>query len=297
MRRPVDIDALLQSSPSDSLPLLLELARLQAARRRPRDLLTQLERDGFVHASPLDQRLCNRLDALALEAASDFEAVQLSPVAPLGVCSVLAPTSQDRTLSAQRGTEVVSDPTNVMALMCARRLAATPTQPVRLCTVHQTLRAQALPDKPGFTRHFRLFALVEAGAAQPDDGFEVATIARHIGVFDRVFDLAGPALGCAVRRRFVRVLSTAPRRVLAERAAIALAAALPHLAIERGDLAQPYYDGLRIMYFAEPPAGDPAPIGDLGLFDWMGKLTANHRLRMVASGMGIQLLPLLYRPA
>ena len=92
MRRPADLDALLQSSPSDSLPLLLELSRLQAARRRPRDLLTQLERDGFVHASPLDQRLCNRLDALALEAASDFEAVQLSPVAPLGVCSVLAPT-------------------------------------------------------------------------------------------------------------------------------------------------------------------------------------------------------------
>ena len=89
---------------------------MQAGRRRPADLLAQYRRDGFVAPSGLDQRLVNTLDRLALEAAEGYDAVLLSPVAPLGVNSVVAPTSQDRTVTTTRGSEVVSDPTNVLAL-------------------------------------------------------------------------------------------------------------------------------------------------------------------------------------
>lgn len=291
-----ELAGLLALSPSESAPLLLELAKLQAARRRPADLLAQLERDRFVHPSFVDQRLSHRLDGLALEAAGEFEALLLSPVAPLGACSVLAQTSQDRTLSTTRGTEVVSDPTNVLALVCAQRLRQTPDLHVKLCTVHQTLRAQALPPRPGFSRHFRLFALAEAGRARADDGFEVEAVTRHVGVFDRLMD-ACAAIGATFPQRSLVVLSTPARAVLAERVRARLAASYPHVAVRAEAFAHPYYDGLRVMFGSHSQAGEHVPLGDTGVFDWMPRLTANHKHRFVASGLGIQLVPGLFRPS
>src|SRR5687768_18521332 len=124
------VEALGARSPSDNLPLMLEVARRQAARRRPADLLAQMTRDTFVPPSALDLRTLHRFDGIALEAATDFEAVLLSPLAPLGCCSVVSPTAQDRAVATVRGTEVVSDPTNLMALECARRLTKDPPRDV-----------------------------------------------------------------------------------------------------------------------------------------------------------------------
>jgi hypothetical protein len=294
-RTRAEFAGLLELSPSESTPLLLELSKLQAARRRPADVLAQLYRDRFVHPSFVDQRLSHRLDGLALDAASEFEALLLSPVAPLGACSVLAQTSQDRTLSTTRGSEVVSDPTNVLALVCAQRLKQAPDVPVKLCTVHQTLRAQALPPRPGFSRHFRLFALAEAGKARADDGFEVEAIARHVGVFDRLMDGCA-AVGATFPERALVVLSTPARAVMAERVRARLAASFPHVTVRAGRFEHAYYDGLRVMFGASSSAGEHVPIGDTGVFDWMPRLTANRRHRFVASGFGIQLVPTLFRP-
>lgn len=287
-------DDLLALSPSETTPILLDLARRQAERRRPADLVEQFTRDGFVEPSVLDQRTIHRLDALALAAASEFEALQLSPVAPLGSCSVLAPTSQDRTLSTARGTEVVSDPTNVLALECARRLARQPDSHVRLCTVHQVLRAQPLPPNAGFSRHFRLFALAEAGRGRPEDGFEVDAIARHVGLFNQLFDSAAE-LGCSFPNRRATIYATARTATLASRVRRRLAAALPSLAIADDTLEGPYYAGIRILFGATAQAGDFTPIADTGAFDWVARLASNRRLRFIASGLGIQLVPLLFR--
>lgn len=72
--------ALADAPPSATTPVLLALARAQAARRRPADLLTQWLRDGYVAPSMLDGRTMHVLDGLALEAAEGFEAVVLSPL-------------------------------------------------------------------------------------------------------------------------------------------------------------------------------------------------------------------------
>ena len=136
------LERLLALSPSESAPFLLELARRQAEKRGPRELLEQRERDLFVAPSALDQRTLHAFDGIAFQAGIEFEALALSPVAPLGVCSRLAPTSQDRTLSATRGLEVVSDPTNVLALECARRLALDADSRVSLSPGLHTIRVQ-----------------------------------------------------------------------------------------------------------------------------------------------------------
>ena len=292
-RNPPGLGPFLAGSPSETTPVLLELAQRQAARRTPADLLAQYGTDGYVAFGKLDQRLLHRLDGFALDAATDFEAVQLSPVAPLGVCSVIAPTSQNRVLPAARRTEVVSDPTNVMALECARRLREDASATVRLCTVHQTLRAQPFPPVAGYARHFRLFAMAEAGVGVADDGFEVAAIVRHLVVFDRLFDLAA-AIGARFPRRRVVLRATEARRVLRGRAERALREALPHVEVVPEELEAPYYDGFRAMFGADSQQGVFVPIGDLGLFDWMPKLTSNGRHRFVASGFGLQLVPVLF---
>jgi hypothetical protein len=287
-------EALLALSPSETTPLLLELSRRQASRRTPADLLAQLARDGFVQPSALDQRTLHRLDGIALDAARDFTAVALSPVAPLGACSVLAPTAQDRTLSATRGTEVVSDPTNVLALLATQRLAQAPRDDVRLCTAHQVLRAQPLPKEPGFSRHFRLFAMVEAGRARADDGFEVDAIARHVAVYDALFD-ASAVLGCSAPERRATMYVAPGRAVLAARVRERLAATVPHLTLVEEAFASRYYDGLRVFFGARAANGAHVPLADVGLFDWVARLAANRKLRCVASGFGLQLLPLLFR--
>lgn len=287
------MDDLLERSPSETTPLLLDLARRQAARRRPADLVAQLDADPFVAFGIHDQRLMHALDGLSLDAAPEFEALQLSPVAPLGACSVLAPTSQDRTLSAHRGTEVVSDPTNVLALECARRLKRDPRTRARLATVHQVVRAQALPPKAGHTQHFRMFALAQAGHGLAEDGFETRAVAEHLSVFDRLFD-AADTLDCAFEERRAVVLTPRDGEVLRGRVAEAIAESLPHVVVDEGDLDHDYYDGLRVHFGARGPDGDFVPVTDTGRFDWVRRLTSNRKLRCIASGAGIQLFPVLF---
>lgn len=290
-----DHAALLDLSPSAATPILLELSRRQVARKRPADALAQHGGDRYVELSPIDQRTSHRFDGLALDAAAGFEAVLLSPVAPLGACSTIAPTAQDRTLSTTRGTEVVSDPTNVLALESARRLRRDRDTPVRLCTVHQVLRAQPLPPEPGFTRHFRMLALTSAGRALGDDGFEVQAFVAHARVFDDLFARAA-AIGCRFGRRWLTVRHHPGAEVLADRVAAGLRAALPTVGLERETFDAAYYDGLRVMAWVEAADGRPVPIGDTGRFDWMARLNGDRKLRFVASGFGVQLLPLLFGP-
>lgn len=291
--RAPDWRPLLALSAGESTPLWLALARAQAKRRRPADVATHYARGDYFAPCPVDQRLLHTLDGLALAAAHEFEALQLSPVAPLGACSVLAPTSQDRTLSAARGAEVVSDPTNVLALECALRLRASPRAHVRLCTVHQVLRCQPLPPGEHFARHFRLFALAEAGRARAEHGFTVAAIVRHVAVFDRLFS-ACEAADHRFPDRFAQLFASERGLPIADRVHERLGQTSPHVTVTREPLTATYYDGVRVLFGARSTTGAPVPIADTGAFDWVAQLTSNRKHRLVASGVGLQLIPLMF---
>ena len=134
---------------SDLHSVLLEVMQRRAASRSPGDVLAHYERDPFCAPAIVDLRESLAVDGHLLAAADGFEALGLSPVAPLGVSSAVAHTSQNRVLSSLRMLEVVSDPTNVLALECARRLRANWDTPVHLATCHRVLRAQPAPRLPG----------------------------------------------------------------------------------------------------------------------------------------------------
>ncbi|GAA1947338.1 hypothetical protein [Microbacterium deminutum] len=282
-----------RGSPSDRRGELLAIARSEARSHRPVDVLAQWSDDATVRPSQVDQRTSTAYDALALEAAAGYEALLLSPVAPIGTNSSVAPTSQDRTLSTIRGSEVVSDPTNVLALECARRLRASPGDHVRLCTAHQVVRRQPVPSGPGFTQHFRLFSLADAGRGLADDGFEVAAVTEQLGVHRRILDTAARVHGLVWERPVAIVRTDDRLPAIADRVAAALHLAQPDVEVRSEPLHSAYYGGLRILFGVHSHDGTLREWIDLGAFDWVGQLTGNRRQRFVASAIGLQLLPLL----
>ena len=245
----------------------------------------------FVRLSPVDQRTTMAVETEVLAAAAQFEAVELSPLAPLGVCSVVGLASQNKIVSALRGTEVVSDPTNVLALECARRLRdrgrgdRSPGH-VSPCRARPTgaqaigVRA-ALPDfLPGQWGPRAEGPGVRCrGALHPHRDLRAA--------LDRL-----ERAGFSFPNRRLALLATPERASLADR----IAGSVFGAEVERRPLDHPYYAGLRYMLWCGEGAGGGVPLIDGGAFDWMGTLTANRKMVFVASGMGSQLVPILFRP-
>lgn len=275
---------------SELASLLLGVMDQRAAQRTPADVRQQWQRDRFVLPAPIDQRTFNALDGHLLSAASSFDALELAPLAPLASCSAIAVTSQNRTVSTIRGTEVVSDPTNLLAIESAVRLAEKPRDVIKLATSHRCVRAQPYPNKPGFAAHFRLFVLTTAGHERKDEGLLVESLSDHIRTHLAAMDRLEQH-GYAFSQRTVRLLATPARESVAKRVALELPGT--PIAVER--LAHDYYDGLRFMISARTPSGEDIPFIDGGAFDWMGKLTANRKYIFVASGLGSQIAAYWFR--
>jgi hypothetical protein len=275
---------------SEVWSLLMSAMRERAERRAPGALARQWTNDRFVQLSYIDQRTLVELDSHLLAAAAEFEAVELSPLAPLGTSSSVALTTQNRVVSTVRGSEVVSDPTNVLALESARRLREEPTHIVRFCTSHRCVRAQEVPKVPGFAAHFRMFCLSTAGHERKDQAFVTDALTDHIRTHLRGLDRLEQH-GYRFPNRRVRLLSTEEREPLAKR----IQSAIDGVPVSMERLGQRYYDGLRFMISAHTPVGDDIPLIDGGAFDWLHKLASNRKLVFVASAIGSQLAAYLYR--
>jgi hypothetical protein len=277
---------------SEVWSLLLGVMEARASRRTPASLRDQWERDRFVQLCQIDQRSLVEMDGHLLAAASAFEAVELSPLAPLGVCAAVALASQNKIVSTTRGTEVVSDPTNVLALECARRMRENGFQPVRLTTCHRVTRAQAVPKRPGFAAHFRMFCLASAGHERENREFQAGELIQHINTQLAALDRL-ERNGYSFPGRTVRILVTPANTQLAER----IGAAIRSAPVEHQALDHAYYDGIRFMIDVRAPNGAEIPLIDGGAFSWLRTLLSNGKIAFVASGMGSQVAASLFRGA
>ena len=284
-------DALTNGLPGSQLwSLLLDVAEARAAGRRPAELVEQWDRDRFVKPALVDQRSLVEVDRHLLAATSAFESIELSPVAPLGVCSIMGHASQNKVLSALRGTEVVSDPTNVMALECARRLRRDPAAVVRLATSHRCVRAQEVPKQPGFTANFRIFCLASAGLERQNHAFVVEEVAEHVTTLLRALDHLEEH-GFAFPDRRITVLATEANAALGDRIVALLGRPAARVLLEH-----PYYNkGVRFQIAARSSNGTEIPLIDGGAFDWVAKLTSNRKAVYIASGLGSQLVSMMFR--
>src|SRR3954452_14245226 len=145
-------------APTDLQSLLLAVFRRRAVRQTARRVLEQYAGNPFMRPAPADAAALHRLDGLAYALAGPFAALELSPLAPLGACSAVAPGDQNKVVTPIRNSEVVSDATNVLALECALRRRGSRASTVRLLASTRLVRAQRYTD-PNSRAHFRMISL------------------------------------------------------------------------------------------------------------------------------------------
>jgi len=262
-------------SPTDLQTLLLDLVRSRAARVDPARLLRRWTEDRFVGPAPVDPRpLAALLARIWVLLPAEFAGVELSPVAPLGICAALGSVDQNRIVSTVRGSEVVSDPTNALAVEAARRRRDA-TDEVHLAAHHRVLRAQRFPA--GFSPHFALLALVSSGRDRGAAATETDFLRRHLQAWQSVLDgTLGPGqfqVDCSTYGDHDRAALVQER----------LGSEFPMLRVDAAELgAGGYYAGLRFKIMAQTPDG-PSEIGDGGLTDWTAKLRADAKERCLTS--------------
>ena len=181
-------------APTDLQSLLLEVFARRAKKRDPKALLDDHVSNRFTRPSASDPARLLEWDRVAFSTLPRlFQAVELSPVCPLGTGSVLSPISQDWTVSTIRNTETVADSTNVLAIECAvlrreqKNFSTGHAASVHLASSHRLLRGQKINVRPGVLQHFRLFSLCSSGRDPGNLQFETETVRLHIGFFLKAF--------------------------------------------------------------------------------------------------------------
>jgi hypothetical protein len=166
---------------SDLHSLLLSVLKRRIAKIEP----SQLKRPNPAsQACDLDGRLLHEIERASYESARQFEALELSPLNPLGTLSALTGLDQANAVSTMRAFECTSDPTLGLAIESARRRQrpVDRKQSHRLCTIQRVTRFP-VPVKPGFRAHFKLFSLLSAARDGGSFAFEVAALREHIAVY------------------------------------------------------------------------------------------------------------------
>lgn len=184
------LEGLAGLSASDLNSLLLAVLAEHAQQRNLRDIRTAAERTELFGPSSFDQRSLHTFDGFFFRALpNEFDAIELSPVTPLGLNSSLTAVSQNNLLSALRGMEVVANPSTAMALEAARRrrelLAENPRDPstVDLATCQRILRLQPFDKSLGYMQHFDVFALCTAGRVLSGvETFTITNALRHLRI-------------------------------------------------------------------------------------------------------------------
>ncbi len=181
-----------QISLSDLNTLLLEVFRRRTAGALAGELLKRYATNRFVYPAEMNPIELKRLeiDVLNIAQSALYTPIQLSPVAPLGSCSIVAASDQNKIISALRGTEVVADATNVLALHICNLIKSGKMKSdeafIRFSTTHRHVRAQKF-NQPGQFTHFHLFCMVASGKDSGSYSFEKQTLLEHVSVYQSIF--------------------------------------------------------------------------------------------------------------
>ena len=278
--------------------LLLEVFNQRASTVSPPELLNQYQLNRFVKPADLPVLELKRmeLDLLELFQQHFFHPLELSPVAAFGACSSVGTVNQKKVLSALRGTEVLADATNSVALhICdlKQRKVWTPNHPtdkIRFSSIHRHVRTQQIAGK-GFTPHFKIGCLVTAGYDSGSFTFEKESLCEHISAmkalyldYYKVEDL---------RFRFLcRNVGYPESQKLAQEVKGFVLGQHPELnitIIDHPEKENVYYKGIQYKVDIRVN-GKEYEIGDGGFVDWTQQLLQNKKERMLSTGIGFDFM-------
>jgi len=280
-----------QLSGSELNTLLLKVFSEKAKAYSPSELLNRYQENRFVHPAKVDVLKLKQLelDILKFAFENNVTPIQLSPVAPLGTASIVGEVDQNNVISSLRGTEVVSDATNLMALHISELIQSknySRVEPIRYCTTHRHTRAQFFGSAPGMLPHFHLFCNVTAGIDKGSYSFEKESFWEHVILYRNIFNT---------------LFASEIEIILSERGGYKDCSGLISRVMDYGEqnnisvsIGEPfkenqYYKGFQftiktvingVVYF----------IGDGGFVDWTQKIIGNKKERLLISAIGLDRL-------
>ncbi len=274
-------------SVSDLNSIFLELFRKKTSKMSPAHVLDQFTNSRFVLPSDIDPIEIKETELKWLKIAKtyDFEPIILSPLTPIGTSSVLGHVDQNNVISALRGTEVVSDATNVLALKIAEDFKKKQDKSLvfRYSTVHRHTRGQAF-DNPKFSAHFSNLCLVSGGFDHGNYAFESDQLQEHLSV---IYQMLSGYIDKEHIELKIYMKSGSDTFMNKLKATGGIWMNMGYELIE--DRKREYYQTVQFKLFVMKD-GQEYNIADGGFVDWTQKLLGNKKHRCMISGIGIELL-------
>ncbi len=292
-----------QLSSSDLQSLQLEIYKRRAKRISPTQLFNQYQNSRFTKPSPVDPRKHIAFDQLAYQIAEDvFEPIELSPLAPLGNCSVLGTVDQNKTISAIRNMEVVADPTNVMALEAARRrkILLKKNQKdktvINLCSSHRVVRAQYF-GKPNHYAHFNIFGLVSSGSDEGNFKFEINELTKQLSFYLELMTIDNDEFCFFSTEVLLTPLEKQLEALLVNYLLPVLTKQFPSITIRIDNERKNglgYYQTFCFTINATNKNEELVHLVDGGFTSWTQQLLSNQKERLLISGIGSERICTLF---
>ncbi len=293
-------------SASDLQSLLLEVYAHRTERLTPAAVLKNYQNDKYVKPASSDLMSLMAFDGVAFELADKmgYTPLELSPVAPIGTCSVVATAHQHKIMSTIRNSEVLSDCTNVLALESASRrkekLKSNPKSSgqIRLCASHRLVRTQPLPD-PRFLPHFKIFGLCTAGRDTGSFNFEINSLKEHLTFYLEFMTSENmPYLFKNIQVLVTKLQQGAMADLIKKEIFIPLKENYSSVSFEfypERKMGRGYYSGLCFQINAVNKSDDHFMLADGGFTDWTQQYLSNKKERVLISGIGSELVCLYFK--
>lgn len=259
------------------------------------DVLRQYENNRFVALADISPLQLAEFQFRAFHnLPAGFEAILLSPLSPLGSCSVLGTVNQNKVVTTIRNTEVCSDSTNIMALESAKRLKQLGIDTtVKLAACQRVMRAQQF-NNPNHRSHFHIFCLTTAGKLTADYDSLLSAAHEHLQFYLSLFQMYSES---GFESEKLEVCITAINPQLFERLETQLLYPLsrkyPNVACqmdqERRTALNYYQDFTIAIRIRSVLDGKEYRLVDGGNTDWTQKLLNNHKVFFLSSCIGIDL--------
>lgn len=277
--------------------LLLDVLREEAKATSAPALLKKYQLNRFVKPAdlPVLKLKKTELELLSLFEKHLFEPIELSPVSILGSCSAVASVDQNKILSALRGTEVLADATNSMALhICDLKRQNVwrtdkPQQKLRFSTIQRHVRTQSI-TAAGFTPHFKIGCFVTSGFDRGAFVFEKESVLEHLNLLHAIYkDHYGVE---KISFRFlcrdgysdpIRLANEVKNYILRHERKLDIEI------IENPEKETNYYKGLQ--YKTDIVWNNKSfEIADGGIVDWTQQILQNKKERFLIGGIGFEFM-------
>ncbi len=275
-------------SGSEINTFLLYLFKKRTQQITPSVLLKEYKQNRFSSPASVDPIKYKEDEILWLKRASlhGFKPVLLSPVTPLGSSSVVGHVDQNNAISALRGSEVVSDATNVLALKIANEISNEKKVAIKkYCATHRHVRGQYY-NNPAFSAHFGAFCLVSGGLNRSGHSFEVDLAKTHISLYLDMLLSFFAKEDLSIEMYLVDNTEKTSRQAEDE---IKLICQDLELDFKAKKLTNQYYQIFQFKIFLNYQSVK-IDLADGGFVDWTQKMLANKKQRLFISGVGLEII-------